>query len=370
MARYNLVMKMLCLSNIPLIGQQVLARHSDDMVRAMLAANPTTDVNIINRLVHDKDEIVARNVIARTTNINAITKSFEDSNRFNNKDTADLPVWDVTGAEYLGVFVARNPAAPPELLEAALTDKRERIALTAYCNPSTPLDARRKLTPERAEQLLYHNKSLSRQEIWAFDLIANNRWMTKQAAIWDEPIRHAMTYQPDAGIKTLKTLYSLLERRTVDRHPTYRAYRGWKKPRSIVTDLIAEGFEATDMQAIRHRKFTLTDVDAIFTRDRTYPPSAALLARLVGKYGLGTLLAATSTMTVWVEREAAVAGEWSTPAIHYLTSGGAGTNKDYQAVPEICALLGNNPQHWETFIGLIPHWHGSLIDAVKTADKL
>lgn len=377
MDQYSTVMQTLCLSDIPLAGQQVLAKHSDPRVRAMLAANQTTDIGITNMLVTDMDEGVRLNALTRTTDSNSLAEALSDNawTEVRNDHIKDLTVAAV-----------RNPNVPPELLVAALDDERTSIAVAAYCNPNTPFEARQKLQPQQATRLLESGMDAYLKSMKTFDLVANNPWMWETPRRWDVGIRYAIGYQPDACLKTLETLREMedVDPNLATNHPNYRIPRFRHETQPTVSALLATseqtspwrertsvaGTTAAVLTAIARAEFTLADADCILNRKVERPRHPSVFSRLVGRYGIGTLAAGTTTMEAWGQPVFDGSAKWSTPAVSYLNYNDLGTNADYRSIPEICAILGNNPGHWEAFVSLANSWHGNIVEAAKTACKL
>lgn len=332
------------LNAIPLPGQQILANHPDHNIRAALASSPLTQVDIINTLITDKHATVRTPAFARTTN-------------------TDLLI-DVIKRTEIGLGCAEraatNPLVPVDMLVKLLNDKHVNMALRAYCNPSTPQEAKQQLSPERAKELVESGSAGAGYIVRAHELVIANPWMITNVTQWGGSIRRAIAGMPEVTKETLDAVYKagLAGRNDAASHP---AYTGIDIYALTIAELLATNSVAGDTLALMKPELTWNDACEMLVRtaNRHYL-SPHIIGRLANKYGAPIFGAESYS----IPKTKMHASNWIAPVMTYVWNMPTNMEQDAVAATQI---IGNNVRTWQTFLALLPEWHGTLVALAKTA---
>lgn len=321
-------------------GQEALCR-AGTYTRQAFAASPFTHIDLVDRLVRDRDVHVRKFACLRTS------------------DT--VLVDDLIRAEraVASPYAARNIAASPDVLAAALNSSVRTVALAAWCNPATPEHERRKLTPDRAVEICHIGGSNHDRSVRAYELVINNPWMVASASVWDGQIRRAIAGSPLADAATLDALRKSgrAGMSTARKHPAYDRSLP-PLSRWSLASLLAWDCPATQLLAVEHPE--LTDENAV--KLMTVECEPHIIARAYRRFG--AVVAAERGEYSGTRRKAA---EWVSPGLVYASFWSRSTAEDARAA---AGILGENALAWETFRSLTGDWHGTLTQAAHTACTL
>lgn len=298
-------LNLFALCNLPLAGQRALAAENNMYIRTAIARAGTTHIDIINMLTDDREELVRAAAMLRTTNKTRLVTAQHET--FTSEANA-----------------AANPNAPIDFLVAMLNSTTNPAAvLEAYSNPTTPLEARQRLTTTKVHEMLkpdVGNRLLAYKQVQAFELVLNNPWMTETPDRWDDLTRQAI-------------------------------------------NCLKEG-AARHIQALEDPQFTLQDALKMLKTNPRLGPSIS--GRLVNQHGLGQLYAGMVTPLTEVEFMSIA---WVAPIV-YSESASRMYKTRYREAIQACEILGDNEPAWQTFAGLAPNWYGSCGEAVEAAFRL
>jgi hypothetical protein len=228
---------------LPLVAQNVLASAGPEC-RSVLAASPHTDTGLLAALCRDRIPGIRRFAYLRTDDVDLL------------RDELSRP-----SAGLCTPYAARNPSAPADLLAHATRNPQVQTALGAYLNPSTPEDARRRLTPERATEITDVGGSNHDRVVRAHELVVNNPWMLDTPDAWDGNVRRALAGLPQATAEHLEIIRKVGRSggSAVRRHPVLRAEFGQRSPQEWGTHELARiGGAAVDLMVLRRDDFDAT----------------------------------------------------------------------------------------------------------------
>lgn len=349
--------------NLPLAAQQMLMKNPETRIRAALASSPLTDINIVNALAHDKSLAVRNVAHLRTTDVDVLATALRDLL----KRACKRPT--VTYANAEGAYAARNANAPVELLAQALSSNNENVALNAYCNPSTPETERRKITPKRAIELTEFEMWREDQTVRSAELVRINPWMSHNAPDWSSKIKGAIVGSPTTSDETLT---QLLELGYWDN--TMRNRLPEEKYSNIATSSIEEliplGHVATHLEAMNRPEFSVTHAKQMLVGySRRGSADAYVVGRIVNRYGAGlTFNPGANGRTPRLSLKIVAGATWLAPVLEYPDA--LDHSQHIRPLQDAATTLGESSEHWETFLELAQHWHGTLVSAAQAAKKL
>jgi len=338
---------------LPLTAQRILASNPDPVCRTALAASPHTDPAVLATLARDRVPGVRRFAHLRTDDVGLLR---EELGR--------------TDAGLCTPYAARNPLAPADLLAAALGSDHAQTALGAWVNPSTPEDARRKLTPSRASEIALVGGSNHDRVVRAHELAANNAWMLEDAGAWDGNVRRALAGLPQATEAQLAAITAAgrsgsaaVRRHPVRCVPTERPACSWS-----TAELAAHGAPATDMLAMARTDFDASAARTVVNRRGADTAEPHVIGRIVNRFGAEALEHATLPAIVLWSGTRFNAASWVAPIMGYLTFD---MPNEWESFRPAIARLGDDRTAWETFIRLVDDsWQGTPEEAAEAALNL
>lgn len=325
-------------------GQEVLARAADRRVREALASAPGTHVPVLDRLVGDRDPQVRRHALARTSDVDALSKALAPGRR-----------------GLLMASAASNPLASPEDLVRAASSSDRAVQLAARCNPSTPADVREDLDPQTAELLVSVGGSLADRVIRAHRLVLTNPWMLGSPGKWDGLVRRAFAASSELTIEQSKVVLAAGShgRRDFAVHPAVRPLET-----STPMGLISVGSPAVDLALLADPS---TDLDSarVLMRRVEPEPEPVVIASAVRRFGPQVVVGSPedSPALRW-SNSRFDAASWLEPVLGFVKL------NDETVLPgmlEASSLLGEETAAWETFFSLLPSWHANVVDAASAA---
>lgn len=339
---------------LPLAAQRILAKDRDKECRTALAASPHTDPSVLATLIRDRIPGIRRFAHLRTDDVEALSAELSRE-----KTGISTP------------YAARNPLAPKELLVEALASPNEQTALGAYVNPATPEDERRKLTPERATEIVAVGGSNHDRVVRAHELTVNNPWMLERIGEWDGNVRRALAGLPQATEEHLKAIIAAGRSGSiaVRRHPIRRADL---RERPVGTfsalELGTFGGAAFDMLALDHRDFGSATARSIINRRGECEAEPHIIGRIVNRFGPEVLEHDTiPAMILWSGTRFHAAG-WVAPVMGFLTFN---MPVEWSSLRPAVESLGSDVNAWETFLQLIDEsWQGTAEEAAEAAFNL
>lgn len=333
-------------TRIPHAGQLLLVRRGSRQVRAALAASTLTDGSVVDRLASDRTADVRKFAYARTSDVDRLASA-------------------LTGRPGVcAPFAARNPLVPPDVLARALNSSHRGVALNAWCNPSTPEEARRALTPERASELCEVGGSNHDHVVRAYELVVANPWMGADAARWCGSVRRALCGAPSTPRAALEEIRSAGRHgvTTLKRHPALHPGASTKPLLDwSLTELALWGSPATDLLAAEHAL-----LDPPFAQSLLHAAiEPHVLGRLINRFGPVELLGGADRPYApdWSGTRFKAA-MWVAPVLGFVHVNALASRSDAAQAAEI---LGEDVTAWETFLSLLDNWHGSFVSAAATA---
>lgn len=307
------------LSDLPLAGQKMLARHSDANIRTALATSSTTHSEVIDYLLEDSNHDVWVPAMARTTNIEILV---EHGFGMFNARFARSPVGIAAKSA-----ACRNPLTPPDKLAQALTSSDDIVAFLALINPATPLESREILSRSDIAKR-FCNPRIVGSALQTFEIVNANPWLADIQRIVD-PIDD--------------------------------------------TERQADHTMRSHLEAIESPEFTLSDAATLLRSNRIAEPQ--IIGRLVNRYGFGTLYTEMGHSALWHSEEfnsaaliAPIIECVQDYRVFYTLS--RERAQSFRDAKLTCETLGDSPHNWETFANVISDWHGDFTDAALVAAKL
>lgn len=333
-----------------------MARTQNLILRAAIAIAPGTSLDVIDTLTREAEPFIRSAYLRRTRNLRPLKAILRKA--YLRQDKHGDPSGDSVNA-------CRNANVPIGLLIQMLKHPDANIALAAFCNPSTPESARRNLTPQQAGTLVGTGLTPGGQEVRANELVLANPWMLENPAIgWCGDIRRAFTNSPTATKSVLLAVKDTNDIH-IEKHP---AYRGVDVTTLDVNALLGLETGVSDLIAINKPEFTETD--AMHIINRASRVDGHIAGRLINRYGIG-MAQAYDKRAEWHE---IISTMWLAPLLgwsktihepHHAT-----VEDERQNALISIKLLDDNQHNWETLVDLLPNWHGTVLEAVKTACKL
>lgn len=340
------------LSDLPLIGQQTLAKSPYRIVREALAIAPNTHLDVVDNLGQHESGYERNAMLRRTRNVGMLTGILRTAIAAGGREAGEHS--DICSA-------SRNPNAPGGLLTQMLRNVNKRAALEAYINPATPKKAKQQLTIGRAGALIETGETSEGQTIRANELVLANPWMLQNPTGWCGDIRRAFTNSPAATKSTLAAVRKT-SHINIEKHP---ANRGIDIATLDVTALLQLECGAGDVLALAKPEFTETD--AIYISNRDSLTETHIVGRIINRYGVVVALTHNKKnidrASNW-NRE--IATQWLAPLLAWGSPiGGVEqlTEEEYHDTQIAITLLGDNQQNWEAFTTLLPDWYGTSIEA-------
>lgn len=339
---------------LPLAAQRILAKDRDKECRTALAASPYTDPSVLATLTRDRIPGVRRFAHLRTDDVEMLSSELSRG-----KAGISTP------------YAARNPLAPKELLVKALSSLNEQTALGAYVNPATPEDERRKLTPERAVEIVAVGGSNHDRVVRAHELAVNNPWMLERICEWDGNVRRALAGLPQATEEHLSAITAAGRSGSiaVRRHPIRRVDL---RERPVGTfsalELSTFGGAAFDMLALDHQDFGPATARMIINRRDECEAEPHIIGRIVNRFGPEVLEHDTiPAVVLWSGTRFHAAG-WVAPVMEFLMFN---MPIEWAALRPAVESLGADVGAWELFLQLIDEsWQGTAEEAAEAAFNL
>ena len=356
-------MATLAVTDIPCTGQRMLAQRGSREIRAALAASPLTTNSVIEYLVTDTDPGVRKFAFARTQDTKLLESVLDT--RPGHTQTIAAP------------HAARNTLVEPDTLIKSLRATHRGLALAAWCNPSTPEEARRTLTPERASELCRVGGSNHDHVVRSYELVANNRWMLEDATRWPGEIRRAFSGLPEASADVFAALRKVGRQgvTTAKRHPALCSDLSTRPLSSWTLDeLVRWGSPATDLYALEHPLLGLGDITGLLSG----VPEPHVIGRLINRFGAANVLGTLQDQVRSIGNRfpdhpiqswsgtRIKAATWVAPVLGYVQPNANG----YQDAHQAAAMLGEDAQAWDTFLSLLPDWHDTYVNAASSAIAL
>jgi hypothetical protein len=339
---------------LPLAAQRILAKDRGTECRSALAASPFTDSSILATLTRDRVPGVRRFAFLRTDDIEALTSELSRG-----KPGISTP------------YAARNPLAPKELLTKALTSQNEQTSLGAYVNPATPEDDRRKLTPERATEIVAVGGSNHDRVVRAHELAANNPWMLERAGDWNGDVRRALAGLPQATEEHLKaiTLAGRAGSVAVRRHPLRRTeFNDRSVDAWSALELTTLGGPALDMLAMGRDDFDTEAARSIVNRRGDCEAEPHVIGRIINRFGPEALEYDTIPAMILWSGTRFNAARWVAPIMGFLVFN---MPVEWSSLRPAVESLGPDANAWEMFLQLIDEsWQGTADEASEAAFNL
>lgn len=335
------------LSNIHPTGFDVLASSPEREVRGAIATSPHTPIPVIDRLAEDRDPMVRRYALARTTNIAALTN-------------ATTP-----GREGLIASSAHsNPAAPVANLVAGLASKDRAVRLAAWCNPTTPLEPRLQLSASVATSITHVGGSLADQVVRAHALVLANPWMLDNPGRWDGNIRRALGAVYEASAEALQAILAAgsAGRSAAKAHPALNEDAGEQADLQV---RVAAGSPAVDLELLADPVSDESIARLILQRTAP-PPEPITIGHAVRRFGVRVLAGGRGDehpVQHWSGTRLAAAS-WVAPVLGFMHQG---FPQDVADIEAASAILGDSRPGWETFLSLLPSWHATAAEAAQVA---
>jgi hypothetical protein len=222
--------------------------------------------------------------------------------------------------------VCANPHTPVDILEDVMTNgSLNEVALRAACNPSTPLEARRKRLEVRmtADALVAVNSPVALAVARSWALVENNQWML-EAEMWHEAnIVRALVSRPVPAQKEFASLrarpFALSRVPGARNHPLLE---GRTLSEMTLPELLAAENVAADLEALSRPEFDAATAATILGRAKN-DPEPQIIAACLKKFGIAPFLLRSEpclyadsrlTATVWLEPFAEYVKHLAAPA--------------------------------------------------------
>lgn len=269
-------LQMLSISpDIPEEGLLALATHLPKGSTALyaLAARP------------DLSETVA-DVLFRRTKGKARTASIRHF-------TDPVRLRELYGKASFRSAVCANPHTPVDILEEVMTKGTlDEVALRAACNPSTPLEARRKRLEVRmaADALVAVRSPVALAVARSWALVENNQWML-EAGMWHAAnISRALVSRP---VPSKKEFDALRERPfALSRVPGARNHpllEGRTLSEMTMPELLSAENVAADLEALSRPEFDVVSAAAVLGRAKN-DPEPQIIAACLKRFGIAPFL--------------------------------------------------------------------------------
>lgn len=339
---------------LPMAAQRILAKDRDTECRTALAASPHTDPGVLATLARDRTPGVRRFAFLRIDDLEMLSAELSRKK-----------------AGICTPYAARNQASPKDLLVRALASPNEQTALGAYVNPATPEDERRKLTPERAIEIVAVGGSNHDRVVRAHELTANNPWMLERAGDWDGNIRRALAGLPQATEEHLNAIVAAGRSGSVAvrRHPLRREEIGERPVGACTTlELARFGGAAFDMLALTRRDFDPEIARVVINRRNECEAEPHVIGRIVNRFGPEVLEHDVIPAVVLWSGTRFHAASWVAPVLGFLTFN---MPVEWSSLQPAVESLGSDVNAWEMFLQLINEsWQGTAEEAAEAAFNL
>jgi hypothetical protein len=338
---------------LPLVAQRILV-SAEPECRSVLAASPHTDTELLASLCRDKTPGIRRFAYLRTDDVELLREELS-------RQTAGLCT----------PYAARNPLAPADLLVHTLGSTQTQAALGAFLNPSTPEDARRRLTPARATELTDVGGSNHDRVVRAHELVVNNPWMLETPDAWDGNVRRALAGLPQATAEHLERIKKAGRSggSAVRRHPALRAEFSERTPQELGTHELARiGGAAADLMVLHRPDFDSQAAEIILGFGEKPEPEPHIIGRILNRLGAEALSVEVLPSMLRCSGTRYNAASWVAPIMGFLTFD---MTLQWPGLREAFTRLGDDRPVWETFLSLIgTSWHGTPLEAAEASFTL
>lgn len=338
---------------LPEAGQRAIIDSGDNDAQCILSASPLTSQKNIELLTQNKHEYVRQHAYMYTENVEMLREIFS---RYLARSLT----------MYHPIHAVRNPLVPEEILAQMLNDTNRNVIFGAYCNPSTPEETRRKLTPVVAMQITgFGDEDESYKNLQAAELVLANPWMAETAARWSHPIQHAIhesPYTPEAIAETL-TATLCCEINCLDSAfwPRHRVQGGWDYTTNTKFGIKETG---ADLRAIGKDDFNEDDALALLNRQTL--PMPQVIGRLVNRFG-GVLLLKSGNLENNTDNDLLELCSVVAPTLKHIEHS---SNRTHLDIASACNLLGENDENWGAYVALLRDWYSSYTEAALAVGKL
>jgi hypothetical protein len=332
---------------LPDVAQRQLLQRGGRAAALTLAVSRLTDISVIDELTEHEDPQVRRLAYRRTSRVDLVNAALSGEHF-------------VSGAPH----AARNVLADPDLLTENLTAADRALALACYCNENTPLAARMRMTPSRADELSEVGSNNAAKLVRSHALVDANRWMLADAGTYGPFVRRALAALPELTREQGDAIRAAgrAGATTLSRHPLYS---GFDPYRSDVHSSIAMVSPTVDL--ILSGLDYLTEEQAASLLSRRVEPEPYVIARIVARFGpfIGGLTD-SSVVQRWSDTRAEAA-EWleepvAAMRLVYMQA--------RDQMTEAVEILGTDAAAWSNFLSLLPGWSAGYSDAARAATKL
>jgi hypothetical protein len=336
------------LAHLPVFAQLLIARQDNTQRRRVLAASPTTDHTVIDQLTNDSDRDVEHAALRFSQSPDLLTERFENS------------------SDCCKASIARNLNTPQKILTLAAESTDARTRLSAYVNPSTPVEIRNTLDLQTAVDLAEIGSFLGARVVRTHELVHHNRHLIDEPENLTAMFRRAAFAQWDITVEQHTALRSKGRSTFAKRHPVVLSKGG--APSMTVDELVAANSPAADLYLTELPDLSAANAQTMLMR-REYHTDPHIIGRLLRKFGLDAIPSQSFNMTLAQTR--LTSGAWADPLVsHYnmlLIHRFAGMTAD---VSTAVAELGDDHGAWNTFLRLQDEWDGTLFELAQAARAL
>jgi hypothetical protein len=196
--------------------------------------------------------------------------------------------------------------------------------------------------------------------------------MLEDAARWPGEIRRAFSGLPEASADVFAALRKVGRQgvTTAKRHPALCSDLSTRPLSSWTLDeLVLWGSPATDLYALEHPLLGIEHITGLLSG----VPEPHVIGRLINRFGAANVLGALQE-SLWPQHISVQswsgtrikAATWVAPVLGYIQPNANG----YQDANRAAVMLGEDAQAWDTFLSLLPDWHGTYVNAASSAIAL
>lgn len=336
---------LLPLVNIPVAIQHIISNSESALRRHVLVNSPNTSLDVISKMVRDKNRLVQHSALMRVNNPTLLSDTYK------------------TGSLCCVKAVVRNTSTPTEILSSATRNSNDKVSLGAYCNPSTPIIDRLQLTTQKAWSLTNVGSFIGARVVRSYQIMDLNRHLLDDISLLSSMQRRAALSLPDLSLNQYNQIRDFGWSKFRDSHPLHRSPDGAKA--LSVIELLSMNSPASDLWLADNCNSDLDTCRSVLKNRGNHFVEPQVIAKLLARYGSDVVPENSRTE---ISGTRSISAAWLNPlAIHFNDIAKAKANRvlhDYQVVAN---TLSNNEEAWNSFLSLENQWDGNMLELAEAS---